>query len=303
MKRLIALILALLSVPAFAARTERALIPGQGRFVYDSTARQLILELENFDRFWVSRYGFDGRQTGEFMLEDFAEGAGAGLGILQNDGTAFDGATGVNNVLYLANGNAMQAASLGAGQTLPPAMVAGGLNIGGDQAADEGYEVFSHALLATGKPLVIGTTPAFSFEVGLTVEDVSGSDDLQCGLRKVAAVNAAINSYTDYATLGWNAAANPADIDIETDNDGAGVTTTNTTDTLADGVSTNWKFFVSATGAVTYTIDGAAPTVTAAYSFDDGDLVIPFCRVLNDTALAGAVTIDLWQVQLQSNSN
>lgn len=305
---LLLLTAALFTQQAFAARTEVAVpgLPGQGRVFYDTTSRALGFEMENTDALWMTRFGVDGTRLGYFMTEDFSEGASKGIAILTPAGAAFSGTTGALNRVYLDHGNSLICASLGAGQTLAPAMTATGLDISGDEVADEGYECWSHMVGATGAPLVIGTTPAFYFQVGINVADVSGSDDLQCGLRKVEPLNAAINSYTDYVTLGWNAAAASAAIKIETDNDAAGVTTTDTTQTIADGVGLTMEFLVSAAGVVTYKHDAAtpgtlaAPTVTAAYTFDDGDLVVPFCRTLQDTDATGEVNLTEWTVALQN---
>lgn len=298
----------LFTAPAFAARTEVAVpgLPGQGRVFYDTTSRALGFEMENTDTLWMTRFGADGTRLGYYMNEGFDEGASQGLAILTPAGAAFSGTTGALNTIYLPRGNKLTCGSLGAGQTLAPLAVASGLDISGDETADEGYECWSHMVGATGSPLVIGTTPAFYFKVGVTVADVSGSDDLQCGFRKVEPINAAINDYTDYATLGWNTAADPAAIKIETENDAAAGASTDTTQTIADGVNLTMKFLVSAAGVVTYQHDAAAPgtlaapTVTAAYTFDDGDLVIPFCRTLQDTALTGEVDLTEWTVALQN---
>jgi hypothetical protein len=298
-------VVALASSAAYAARTEIAPIPGQARLFYDSDARKLGVEMENYDRLWITRHGYDGRALGTFMLEPFEEGDDKGIDILTKAGAAFTGTTSLANEVYLPRGNKLVCLPLGAGQTLPPDMTATGLDISGDEVADEGYECVSHVLGATGAPLTIGTTPAFYFLVEINVADVSGSDDLQCGLRKLEAVEAGVDDYTDFVSLGWNTAADPAAIKIETANDNAATTTTDTTDTIADGVSLQLKFFVSGAGVVTYLHDAdtlgtlEAPDAVAAYTFDDGDLVHPFCRTLQDTGLTGAVELRHWEVGLQ----
>jgi hypothetical protein len=53
---------------------------------------------------------------------------------------------------------------------------------------------------------------------------------------------------------------------------------------------------------VTYKIDGAAPSVTAAFTFDSGDTLIPFFYFLNDTDLAGAVELVEWHAGVYSGS-
>lgn len=305
--RLLALTLGVLTAaPAFAARVNRAIsgLPGQARFGYDNTARSFVVQLEKTDAVWATRFGYDGRDLGYYMTEEFNLGASKGIAVIEKDGTAFAGTAGALNHVYLDHGSSLICAALGAGQTLAPAMTATGLDISGDEVDTEGYECFSHMLGGSGAPLVIGTTPAFYFQVGFNVADVSGTDDIQCGLRKIEPVNAAINSYTDYVTMGWNTSANPAAVKIETEINSSAVVT-DTTDTVADGVTLTMKYIVSAAGVVTYTNDAAAvgtmaaPTATAAVTLDDGDLVVPFCRMLQDAGLTGEVNLTEWTVALQ----
>jgi len=301
----LASIFLLTTAPASAARVERTIenLPYNARLVWDTTKNELIYEIGQQDVLYLNKHGIDGlRLLGLRMYEEFDEGDGKGMELLQSDGTAFDGSTGIYNLLFFPRGNKFAVFALGAGQTLAPDMDAAGLDIGGDQTDDEGYEIISHGLGASGGPLVIGTTPAFTFEVGITVADVSGSDDLHCGLRQLEAHNAAFDNYTDLVSLGWNTAAATAAIKIETILGNAATVSTDTTETLADATATNWEFHVSAAGVVTYEIDGAAPSTTASYTFADGLGVVPFCWFLNATAAqVGSVHIDMWEVRLQAD--
>ena len=42
---------------------------------------------------------------------------------------------------------------------------------------------------------------------------------------------------------------------------------------------------------VTYKVDGSAPAATAAFTFDDGEVVTPFFYYINASDVAGAVIL------------
>jgi hypothetical protein len=307
MTRLLRLLLALaVTTPtlAAAARTEVAVpgMPSQSRFAWDSTTRKFIIEIEGKDALAIGRDQMDVMvsRADASVIEHFSEGAaGKGLYTIQSDGTVTDGATGVQNVLYTGSGNRFMFASLGAGQTILPVMAAGGLDISGDATDDEGYEISTGWLGASGRPFIIGTDPAFQFCADVTFTDISDTDDWHMGFRKLELTNAAFNDYTDYATIGTIGEANPATIFIETALNNAGDASTDTTQTVADATEVKWCVKVSAAGVVTYTHNGAAPTVTAAFTFDDGDMVIPFIWSLHGTSSSMGAVIGRWDVGFQ----
>lgn len=226
--------------------------------------------------------------------EAFGEGDAKGLATMQLDGTVTDLATGVVNVAYIGK-HRLVYASVGAGQTLDVDMDAGGLDVGGDQTDDEGYELVGGVLGASGRPFVIGTDPAFKFCATVVITDVSGTDDFHIGFRRAEIINQTFDNYLDLATIGNMS----GDIKLETIDDNAATTTTDTTDNWADAASKVLCVLVSSAGVVTYTINGAAPTSTAAFTFDDGDPVVPFIHFINSADLADAITIDNWDVAYQ----
>lgn len=181
-------------------------------------------------------------------------------------------------------------------QTILPVMDSVGLDISGDQVAAEAYEMFAGILGASGRPAVVGVDPAFYFCLGVKVADVSGASDLHVGWRSATQTQSAtITDYLNYATIGLEGTSNPNTIFIMTGNDGSDVST-DTTNTLADGVATTYCVGVGNSGAVAYSIDNAAPTVTAAFTFDDGDSLIPFVQVQQGSDLSGAIDITEWRV-------
>ena len=209
-------------------------------------------------------------------------------------GGAYSGATGILHHMYTPGANVFGAFPLGAGQTLPPAIIAAGLDIGGDQTNTEGWEIVSNAFGASGRPFVVGNSGAFFFKVGIKVQTVAGVSGLQAGFRKLETYQAAVTSYSDYASIGLVA----GDIYMKTGVGGTDVST-DTTDNFVDGQTATFAVYVSATGVVTYKVNGAAPTTVAAITMTDGLSMVPFVRHLNNSTLAGNVVITNWECGAQ----
>lgn len=149
----------------------------------------------------------------------------------------------------------------------------------------------------------IGTSPAFFCRLRFDIPDVSEYDVAAVGFRIQGAqaditTAATLNAYTDIACLNVNA----GDIAINTELNNGGLTTTDTTDDWADGEENTLAVYVSAAGVVTYkltTAGGAestlaAPTATAAFTFDDGDVVQPFIAFVAtaDTNASAAILVN-----------
>ena len=136
------------------------------------------------------------------------------------------------------------------------------------------------------------------------VTDVS---ELAFGLRTATAYQAAVNSYDTYATFNIGGAAD-GQIDIETELNGAGLATTDTTEPdVADGEALRLRIEIDNAGVAKFLIsqtaaDSAAaallslaePAVTATFIFDDGDVVIPFVFLDTEAGDPG-VSISSWK--------
>lgn len=172
-------------------------------------------------------------------------------------------------------------------------MDAASLDIAGDQTDDDGTEIFGGVGGASGRPFVIGEDPAFYFCATVDVEDVSGTDEFRIGFRKVEAMNATFGSYGEYATIGPNS----GNITITTELAGGGEADVDTTNDAGDSdAGKKYCTYVSGTGVTTWTIDGAAPTTTASFTFTDGVSVIPIIHFLHASDLAGEIDVTLWEV-------
>lgn len=208
-----------------------------------------------------------------------------------NTGAAPTGTTSAVNLMMLQEGIIMEQFILGAGQTIiAPRMTTTGLLVSLDLTITEGAEYNFGVAANSRHAYTIGTSPAFFFQVRMNIADVSGGLPYMIGFRKQEANNATLASYTDYAMIGMNSVVSAANVTLLTELNAGGQTTTDTTDAWADGTALTLAVLVSAAGVVTYTIDGVAPSVTAAFTFDSGDVVMPFIRITH-SADAGAVNL------------
>lgn len=208
-----------------------------------------------------------------------------------NDGGVPTGATGDVNLMMLEGGDdIMQQFILGAGQTIiAPRMSATGLLTSLDLTDAEGAE-YNFGVLANGRhEYTIGTSPAFYIELQVNAADVGGLANFLVGFRKAQANDATLANYTDFAFIGANAATATDVCVIQTQLASGGVVATNTTDAWTDGTTKTFKVLVDAAGVVTYTIDGLAPTVTAAFTFANATVVTPVIRHLFNATNPGAI--------------
>lgn len=205
--------------------------------------------------------------------------------------------------IYTPNGQVYGNANLGT-QTLPPVIVADGLDIGGDQTSAHGYEVFSHFTSGvSGRPFCVGRDPAFFFYAKIKIGDVSGTDTMLIGFRTAEVNNGTLVNYANYIGMGFNTAADPAAIKLigEINNSAPASYPVDTTQTIADGVSWQVKIMVDGSGNVTYTHDAAVPGTLAAPTaigttptLTSGLLVIPFIYFLNSSDLVNSFVIQQW---------
>jgi hypothetical protein len=258
---------------------------GRSDGIYQETNSKGLVAINN---------GTSGAVIGPSYRETFAYGANKGMSQLAwGTGLTSAGATTtVPVIMTFASGVRLMWAAV-VTETLFPITSTTGLNIVGDLATSDGLEVFGGVLGGSGRPFVVGTDPAFYFCSTVAQNDVSGQTILRVGFRLVEAMNAVFANYTTYATIGPDAGT----INISTELAGAGIVTTDTTQTAADASSHKYCVKVSSAGVVTYTIDGAAPTVTAAVTLTSGISVIPFVHFVESSDYAtDTINLTLWEV-------
>lgn len=185
---------------------------------------------------------------------------------------------------------------LGTQTILYPQKAANGLDCAMDLTDNDGVELTNGIEPGMSCAFTVGTDLAFFFKCKFDIADVSGSDDCMAGFRKREAYQANVDDYDEMA--GLNVIS--GDIKIETVLNNAATVTTDSTDNWADAAAKTLGTFVSSTGVVTYTIDGKAPTTTAAYTFDDAEVVIPFHFFLHATTSPGAHVLREWECGLQA---
>lgn len=210
-------------------------------------------------------------------------------------GGAATGVTGDTNILRTRY-NIFEYHIKGAGQTIvAPTLGANGYDFALDLTNDEGVEVTTGILARTVSAFTVGTDRAVFARCVFTIADVSGTDDCAFGWRKAEAYQANIDDYDEMACLNAISGA----INIETILNNAATVTTDTTDTWADTISHSLQVNVSASGVVTYLIDGVAPTTVAAYTFDAAEVIVPFLFHLHAVDLDDTFVLREWEVGLQ----
>lgn len=208
---------------------------------------------------------------------------------------AATGTAGDENLLFTGE-NVFEYHILGTQTIVSPAIAATGLDIGMDQTEDDGVEITQGITARSPGVFTVGTSPAFYAKAKFSIANVSGTDDCAFGFRKMEAYQGNVDDYDEAAFLNVIA----GDIYVETILNGGATSSTDTTDDWADAETHTLEVYVSDAGVVTFMIDGAAPTATAAFTFDDAEVVIPFFYFLHAAApVAGAVVLISWEVGYQ----
>jgi len=215
-----------------------------------------------------------------------------------NTGVAPTGATGDTNIMMCQEGVTMQQFILGAGQTIiAPRLEDEGLLISLDLAVSEGAEYYFGHTTSARHAFTIGTSPAFFLEATMTIADSGALNPLFLGFRKLAAPNANYTTYTDAGVIGLRSTTAPDVVTIGKNLNNSGWAYVNSTDAWTDGETHTLRVNVSSAGVVTYLIDGVAPTVTQALTFDATDVVIPFLHLLHIGAVETPAAVHLVNIK------
>jgi hypothetical protein len=171
-----------------------------------------------------------------------------------------------------------------------PAAATTGMDYAYDQVDNDGFQIVMSDSVTKGREGIDRFTvgkQAFTAELEFLITDVSGTDDCAFGFAKVDVHRAAIDDCDEMAVLNVIS----GNITIETVLNNGSTTSTDTTDDWADTAIHRLKVLVAKDGAVTYKIDGVAPSTTAAFSFDAGEVVTPMMYVLQASDLAGSMVL------------
>ena len=183
-----------------------------------------------------------------------------------------------------------------------PAPTATGINYAGDQTNNDGIELVYSCVTTKGREGVDRFTvgkQAFSAELEFSLAVVAGTDVGNFGFRKVEALNADLHAYDEMAGL-FPISGN---ISIQTIINNAATVTTDTTANWGNTEVHSLKVIVSKAGVVTYKIDGADPTTTAAFTFDAGEVVTTFFHFLQASgAQTGALVLRKFTVESDNGS-
>lgn len=202
------------------------------------------------------------------------------------------GTAGNENRMISSMGNYFEYHIIGTQSIVCPAWSVNGLNIGMDQTSGDGVEITQGITARSRGAFTCRTAKKpFLFRVSASIADVSLATEFAVGFRKAEAYQAAIDNYDEMAC--FNALVGV--FNIETILNGAATSTTDTTETdWVDAAEHSFTVKVSPSGVVTFEIDDAAPTVTASFTFDDAEVVIPFVYFKNGGA-SGEVNLKSWE--------
>lgn len=177
-----------------------------------------------------------------------------------------------------------------------------GLNLAPDLTNNEAVSYIFGGALAAGVPfanpfgLTVAQAPADKknmphpvfMRMRFTIEDVSGSDDLEFGFRKAEDIATAPAGYADVAAFKIVS----GDIKTVAIVGGGAPSLVDTTQNWADNEEHELMVVLFGNGIVKFFLDGKEPTVTQAYQFTDALVVVPFAYILQDAGLTNVYLSD-----------
>ncbi len=161
-----------------------------------------------------------------------------------------------------------------------------GLDISQDQTDNDGVEYVFGGLGTNGPfTFTVGTDNCF-IRVKFRIADVSGTDDCAVGFRKNEAMQANIDDYDEAAFLNVILGV----VKAETILNNAATTTTTPSSTSAWADDATHELMVKVIGrSVSFFYDGSPCTGLPAFSFDSGEVIVPFFFFLQATTTPGKV--------------
>ena len=279
MKRFLLVLAALaVSLPVSAASTQVSSAdyrvvgptgPYYGRtdgVLIDTTSKGLV----------VINDGTLGGMLGKSYYEDFTKWATTtAISVFTQAGLATASTTaGTWNMISMGDGLKLAQTAI-ISSSAASTLTTSGLEVYAGGTNTYGLETIGGFMGATGHPFVVGTDPAFGFCAKLSHTTVADITSAYAGFRKVTPFSATLQSEVQYAAVGHKGATSYTTSSLTSSE-----TETSGTDTVADATTYEFCTLVSSAGVVTFTINGAAPTVTQAVTLTTGVEVIPFVRVI-----------------------
>lgn len=179
--------------------------------------------------------------------------------------------------------------TIGAKTIKSPVWTSTGLDVSLDLTDDEGAELTNGIASVCKGAWTVGQQKLIA-KASVTVADVSGTDDCAFGWRKAEAYQAAIDNYDEMACLNIIS----GDIKAETIINNAATSTSSALSTLSDGGTVELKLIVNIDGSVEFYIDDVKKSVT--FSFDSGEVIVPFFYYLHATTSPGLIKLSNWVV-------
>lgn len=220
-----------------------------------------------------------------------------GTGLINDIGTA--PAAGVERAFSTRKGCYEQhiAAINGTAVWSSPLVTSSGLALTTDANATDGilsYEITQGVKTNSYAAKTAGTSPDSFFEVAFTVADISDVTEFIVGWRKAEDYRVDADDYDEAAAFNVGAGADGR-INTWTILNDAATTTTNTGLTaLADAGGATLRVVLRANGRVEFYVDGTQYQPAAAFTFDSGEVVVPFVQLTAETGDPGIV-ISSWR--------
>jgi hypothetical protein len=166
-----------------------------------------------------------------------------------------------------------------------------------DDADNEGMELTQGTVDGSPGAFTIGTSPAFYAAARFAIGDITDADEVAFGFRVAQAYDdSSFENYTDFYVINVDNGDFYSETSLNT-----------TTDVDADIAEVDWtdnqvhtiEIRVSATGVATAYIEGALEADAVTFTFDDGDVVVPFLFMLSDAAGDPDVDVVFWESGVQ----
>jgi hypothetical protein len=206
------------------------------------------------------------------------------------DGTVYTGATA--EVLSFHSGKAayeVYQAAVNSAAVIAPFQSASGLELKPVAAADAleltvGTTALSKAAYVIGS---LASNKKIYMEATIEIDDISDVTEIFFGWRKAEAYQADPDSYDEMASFNIGKDAD-GQIEIHTILNNAATDEVDTT--LTDWVDTGshtLRIEVDNNGKCVFLYDGAVPTITKQFSFDDAEVIVPFIHLNTETGDPG----------------